>query len=118
MHFQRNLNRANENVERERAAKRANEEECVSLRQQLADVTLAHRQHLEESTVSKLLSDNLYNVTLSCDIDHDFEMVSILSTEIIVTRLNFSKDTVHRRINSLSVDSTQGDGVQSKTTKR
>ena len=51
MHFQRNLNRANENVERERAAKRANEEECVSLRQQLADLTLAHRQHQEESTV-------------------------------------------------------------------
>jgi len=71
MHFQRNLNRANENVERERAAKRANEEECVSLRQQLADVTLAHRQHQEESTVSRIFGDekrdNLYNVTLSCD---------------------------------------------------
>lgn len=53
MHFQRNLNRANENVERERAAKRANEEECVSLRQQLADVTLAHRQHQEESTTAR-----------------------------------------------------------------
>lgn len=57
MHFQRNLNRANENVERERAAKRANEEECVSLRQQLADVTLAHRQHQETSTVSRIFVD-------------------------------------------------------------
>ena len=56
MHFQRNLNRANENVERERAAKRANEEECVSLRQQLAELTLAHRQYQEESTVSTFLS--------------------------------------------------------------
>ena len=54
MHFQRNINRLNEQVERERAGKRAQEEESARLREQLADLTRTAREQDDKHSVCEL----------------------------------------------------------------